>query len=146
MILALGTWVSGENFGGLLNMCPHRCRRADCGQHTPAWGTMAASKAAEGAAGQAQPGRLDGTHAQCSRPVTGTEDLPQAHAPPVVVVSPAEIGLASAPAVTETLIFALSTSPAIVVAELTGTAFCDSAAIRSLRHTTHHAAARGLHH
>jgi anti-anti-sigma factor len=60
-----------------------------------------------------------------------------------VVVLPAEIDLASAPAVTETLIFALSTRPAVIVADLTGTIYCDCAAIRSLCHAARYAAAHG---
>jgi anti-anti-sigma factor len=75
--------------------------------------------------------------------MTGTAELPREHAPPLVVMLPAEIDLASAPAVTETLIFAISTGPAVVVADLTGTTFCDCAAIRSLCHATEYAAARG---
>jgi anti-anti-sigma factor len=77
------------------------------------------------------------------RPMTGTAELPQEHAPPLVVVLPAEIDLASAPAISETLIFAISTGPGVVVADLTGTTYCDCAAIRSLCHATGYAAARG---
>jgi anti-anti-sigma factor len=77
------------------------------------------------------------------RPVTETAELPQGHVPPLVVVLPAEIDLASAPAVSETLLFAISTGPAVVVADLTGTTYCDCAAIRSLCHATGYAAARG---
>lgn len=77
------------------------------------------------------------------RPMTGTAELPPEHAPPVVVVLPAELDLASARAVTETLIFAISSGPGVVVADLTGTTFCDCAAIRSLCHATEYAAARG---
>ena len=77
------------------------------------------------------------------RPMTDTAELPREHAPPLVVVLPAEIDLASAPAVSETLLFAISTGPGVVVADLTGTTYCDCAAIRSLCHATEHAAARG---
>ena len=82
------------------------------------------------------------------QPMTRTAELPQEHAPPVVVVLPAEIDLASAPTVTETLILAISTGPGVagpgvVVADLTGTTFCDCAAIRGLCHATEYGAARG---
>jgi len=77
------------------------------------------------------------------RPMAETAQLPQAHAPPLIVVLPAEIDLAGAPAVSETLLFAISTGPAVVVADLTGTTYCDCAAIRSLCHATEYAAARG---
>jgi hypothetical protein len=53
------------------------------------------------------------------RPMTGTAERPHEHPPPAVVVLPTEIDLASAPAVTETLIFAVSTGPGVVVADLT---------------------------
>jgi anti-anti-sigma factor len=75
--------------------------------------------------------------------MSGTAELPHEHPPAAVVVLPAEIDLASAPAVTETLIFAVSTRPGVVVADLTGTTFCDCAAVRGLCHATEYAAARG---
>ena len=75
--------------------------------------------------------------------MTEASELSQGHEPPALVVLPTEIDLASAPAVTETLNRAARAGPAVLVADLTGTTFCDCAAARALRLATQYAAAHG---
>lgn len=53
---------------------------------------------------------------------------------PVVVPMPAEIDLANAGRVGAQLCTAASPGVTVIVADLTGTQFCDSAGIRTLQH------------
>jgi anti-sigma B factor antagonist len=61
---------------------------------------------------------------------------------PVVVPMPAEIDLANAARVGEQLCTAAGPGVTVIVADLTGTQFCDSAGIRTLLSTRDHLAAQ----
>jgi len=63
---------------------------------------------------------------------------------PVVVVLPAEIDVTNADEVYQQLVGALSPGVAAVIADMTGTAFCDSSGVHAIMHANESAAARDV--
>ena len=64
---------------------------------------------------------------------------------PVIVALPPEIDLNNADQVCGQLMAALTAHPGVVIADLEGTTFCDSAGVRGLALAHQQAAARGTH-
>ncbi len=62
--------------------------------------------------------------------------------PPVIVAMPAEVDLTNQAAVADSLLDAGETA-SVVIADMTGTTFCDSAGMRMLHVVSDHAAAAG---
>ena len=60
------------------------------------------------------------------------EPVPPAHAAPVIVTLPAEIDMANECGVFQQLDRALASGALVVVADMTGTRFCDSMGMRAL--------------
>jgi anti-sigma B factor antagonist len=65
-------------------------------------------------------------------------------APPAVVVAPSELDIASAPAFARDIAAAFDAGAEAVVADFSGTTFCDSSALKVLVNAAKHADAHGL--
>lgn len=63
---------------------------------------------------------------------------------PVVVTLPAEIDVTNSTQVHEQLVAACTPGVAIVIADLTGTRFCDSSGVHAIMHAHERAAARDV--
>jgi anti-sigma B factor antagonist len=73
--------------------------------------------------------------------MSDTGHLAQAHARPVVVTLPAEIDITNADAIGEALSSAIASGAGIVIADMTGTTFCNSSGISVLVQAHREAAA-----
>jgi anti-sigma B factor antagonist len=70
--------------------------------------------------------------------------VPEDAGKPAVVVAPAELDIATAPILTRDIAAAFDAGATAVVADLSGTTFCDSSGLRALVNAAKRAHAQGL--